>query len=785
MAKIATLETRLEANILKFEEKMKRVDRLTDGVTDRIKRKHDAAQDSVAKVWGKANIGDAVGNVFGDLNGKALEGSRALGVFGSSLSALGVAGVAAGAVLGGVAVSIQQALGAMAYADEIGDTANKLGITTDALQELDYMAIKAGGSVEEFRSSIGKANVNLGAFQSGLADGKVKKFFTALGITKEEAAEFNNIYEMLPLLADRIKAVGSEAQQAEFAKRLGMEGLLPALKAGGDELRNMQQEAHALGLIIDSDMIAKAGELQDELDVAAKVVDMNLKRAFVDLAPIIVGVIQKVAQLAIAIADASESMRGLDNFSKGHLERRAGQVRGRKEYWEGVLAREPGNKTAQSSLKKYQDEYLEIGRNYQQYMKPAAAPKATDTASTVRDYSAGASGKSGGKKSPEKDRSEEIARASEAAMEAAARGELQARLAVTKAVEAEHEIRLQMLAAEYADKNARLDQDVAEKRITEASARIAKSSNERAEADERRLLDQQKAEKLEARNLEKLEMQASITERILAAQLAVANTAAGQRAIEDQMFKDRQEVERRLYAAKLKQAEYTEAEIAKMMADFDRAQKEEAGAHNGRPKGPLDEWRRSVADIDTQLESMAANGLDSFTDGLVDAALRTKDLGDVFANVADQIISDLMRIGVQKMITVPLAEALFGGSGGGGGSTAGSIAKIVGSLFGGGRAAGGPVSPGQIYRINENGQEYFAPTTAGKIIPAGQLGVPGGASAGGAPSITINHTVNANDAVLAGQVQEWIAQGSIQALNAARRVIPQDMARAAKDRFPR
>ncbi len=40
-----------------------------------------------------------------------------------------------------------------------------------------------------------------------------------------------------------------------------------------------------------------------------------------------------------------------------------------------------------------------------------------------------------------------------------------------------------------------------------------------------------------------------------------------------------------------------------------------------------------------------------------------------------------------------------------------------GGLFGGARAAGGPVEPGHFYRVNEHGEEFFSPTVAGQIIP--------------------------------------------------------------------
>lgn len=58
-----------------------------------------------------------------------------------------------------------------------------------------------------------------------------------------------------------------------------------------------------------------------------------------------------------------------------------------------------------------------------------------------------------------------------------------------------------------------------------------------------------------------------------------------------------------------------------------------------------------------------------------------------------------------------------------GGGLLGSIASGLGSLFGGGRASGGPVTAGRIYRINENtpNSEYFAPGVNGSILTNGQV----------------------------------------------------------------
>lgn len=61
------------------------------------------------------------------------------------------------------------------------------------------------------------------------------------------------------------------------------------------------------------------------------------------------------------------------------------------------------------------------------------------------------------------------------------------------------------------------------------------------------------------------------------------------------------------------------------------------------------------------------------------------------------------------------------------------ISGVVSNIFGGGKAAGGPVTGGTTYLVGEKGPELFTPGSSGNIIPNNRLG--GGGS-------TINITVN-------------------------------------------
>jgi tape measure domain-containing protein len=118
--------------------------------------------------------------------------------------------------------------------------------------------------------------------------------------------------------------------------------------------------------------------------------------------------------------------------------------------------------------------------------------------------------------------------------------------------------------------------------------------------------------------------------------------------------------------------------------------------------------------INEDFEGVAVDGLNALNNGLTDAIVNAKSLGDVFSGVAKQIVADLLRIAVQQAVIAPLAGALFGGGGGIGGA--------LGSIFG--RASGGPVSAGRLYRVNEasgrGNVELFQPSQNGNIVPLGQ-----------------------------------------------------------------
>nr|BAR24293.1 phage tail tape measure protein [uncultured Mediterranean phage uvMED] len=160
----------------------------------------------------------------------------------------------------------------------------------------------------------------------------------------------------------------------------------------------------------------------------------------------------------------------------------------------------------------------------------------------------------------------------------------------------------------------------------------------------------------------------------------------------------------------------TEEEVA-LKQELDRLTKDMTPEEAARTEQLL----RGVAATEEQvkalekLESMYTAIGQSISSGIVDALSAavegTKSLADVASQTLRQVANILLQFGVNTAL---------GGIPG------------LGSFFGGGRAAGGPVSGGTPYMVGEKGPELFVPNTSGTIVPNNKLG------GGGATNVVVN-----------------------------------------------
>lgn len=227
-----------------------------------------------------------------------------------------------------------------------------------------------------------------------------------------------------------------------------------------------------------------------------------------------------------------------------------------------------------------------------------------------------------------------------------------------------------------------------------------------------------------ARLEDELDLATSIKDRArIAAQIVETETQAALDAI------DRQLLDQDISEAKRQQLQAIRAGVV--------AEGESRGldAKNGNLT-PAAQYLKDINDTNfgDQAEKFGVDALKDLNAGLADAIVNGGDLGDVLEDTGKRFLAQLIELTFQLLVIKPLLESL-GGLGGIGG---GGVGGFLSGLFG--RASGGPVSAGQVYRVNEGvGKEFFRPNTGGDIIPLSKMNAAqaGGGQSGGVSVIRL------------------------------------------------
>lgn len=168
-------------------------------------------------------------------------------------------GIASGAIVALIKRSVD-------YADSLGETADMIGINTDALQELRYAFGLNGVSAEEFDKAMLQLTKRLGEAQLGTNE--ASKALGQLGISLE-MVKGKSPDQVLRMISDGLASVTDKTKQAQIQTDLfGKTGqkLLPTLVQGASYLDRMAFEAHQLGLVLSKETLKKASDANDEFD---------------------------------------------------------------------------------------------------------------------------------------------------------------------------------------------------------------------------------------------------------------------------------------------------------------------------------------------------------------------------------------------------------------------------------------------------------------------------------------------------------------------------------------
>jgi hypothetical protein len=166
---------------------------------------------------------------------------------------------AVGGALYGIVHSFSEA------GDNIGMVARRLGLTTDAYQELAYAANAANVPQEEFNQAMTK--FSRGIAEAAMGTGEALGGFNALGVAvRDSHGHLKTMDTLLPEVAGKLGNIQNQSVRNAVAARLfGREGakLNDIWAEGAAGLEKLRKEAHAVGAVMTPEQIKAAQDFDE------------------------------------------------------------------------------------------------------------------------------------------------------------------------------------------------------------------------------------------------------------------------------------------------------------------------------------------------------------------------------------------------------------------------------------------------------------------------------------------------------------------------------------------
>ena len=234
---------------------------------------------------------DATKNAFGSV-------TKGLGKVGLNVAKLGAAFATLGVAAGAAIVKSQ-----MNTIDALGKTADKIGTTTEALGAMRHAAAITGVatttldmSLQRFVRRTSEAAVGMGEARGAFRELKI------------DVQSFNKLplEEQIGLIADRMGTLGSQTDRVRIAQKLfDSEGvaMVQMLADGSAGLKEMGEEAQALGILLDRADVAQVEAANDAFTRASAVIEGLISQFSVGLAPFVEEAANMMRQAALDTED--------------------------------------------------------------------------------------------------------------------------------------------------------------------------------------------------------------------------------------------------------------------------------------------------------------------------------------------------------------------------------------------------------------------------------------------------------------------------------------------------
>ncbi|MEG3177054.1 hypothetical protein U1872_12500 [Sphingomonas sp. RB3P16] len=646
-----------------------------------------------------------------------------------------MAGLAAGLSLGALVAVAQRALD---YASSLDEVSQQLGVTSKDLQEYRYAATQVGISQEEMDKGLAKLTVTMGQARAGVEGPKAafKQLSDLLG--KDVLKSAATAGDAIPLIADALEKVKDPAQRAALEVSLfGKTGqkLDTLLAPGSGAINEMRDAAQQFGLVLSDDDIQNADKTADKIAEVKQVLEASIAKAVSENVSAIYDLANALEALITKIPSAINEMgKFFDYVSIGwnRLQVMQGIGAGNANQVGNSLVNIAGARNdlqtrANYGKKGWMDAQQKSVRDYAGQVGAHGAGAGTSDAARA---SAASKAKSDAQKAAraakkaEDDRQKELERYNRE-MSGLHKDQWSLESDLTTDIEARAEFerkRIHEAAAAYAEE---LASKVALGELSAAHAKrlqLGKNYNTNLELD---LVDQKLDDDRTRQALDLKDASLSLQSDLNRGELGEAKTQAERRVLQQNLLDIEYDRQRAALEAVLALNSSTQAEkdiATARLAQLPTLKAQDAESNRRATAGPLeafgDSLHRTAGQIAEDFQQIEVDGIKSLNDGLIDAIVNSKSLGDVFSSVAKQILADLLKISLQSA-----ESSLFGKGSGGGGGFLGSLLGGITSIFGGGHTLGGSSISSSLFKGLSAGNGIKGLAGGGTVQVGGSGGI--------------------------------------------------------------
>ena len=239
-----------------------------------------------------------------NVNNRWKDASQAVGDFGKKTTDTGknlTKGLTA-PILGAGAAAIGLAAKAGQTADRILDLRDITGMSTDAIQEYQYVANQAGVGTEAMTSAMEGLIRKIPQLES--EGGRATEQLEKLGLTYADLKAMSPDEQVDALMSSLAAMTDVQERNAIGAQLFGRawKDIAPILGMGADGISKAREEAKKLGIVMSEDALNDANDFRKEMDKFRATVDGLVNQLGAKLAPVLSDIIGPLLQDTIVPA---------------------------------------------------------------------------------------------------------------------------------------------------------------------------------------------------------------------------------------------------------------------------------------------------------------------------------------------------------------------------------------------------------------------------------------------------------------------------------------------------